>query len=57
MTKRTKWSDVPRCKADFCGGACELIRAQLRCLACNDVRPATPEEARLALLAWSEVAQ
>lgn len=55
MATDAKWSAVPRCKDDYCGGACVLVRALLQCVACGAVRPATSEEARKAMLAWTEV--
>ncbi len=55
MATDAKWANVPRCKSDFCGGAMVLERALLRCLACSDTRPATADEARKAMLAWTEV--
>lgn len=34
----------------------QLERGQLVCLACGDTRPATADEARKAMLAWTEIA-
>lgn len=48
-------SEAPRCREDWCGGLMELERALLVCIACHSTRPATPDEARRCLLAWSEV--
>ena len=48
-------AEAPRCSEPWCGGPCELVRAELRCAECGSTRPATPDEARRCLLAWSEV--